>query len=104
MEMLYKESIVAGENEIAVMTIENHIDEFYNGVYYQAEDWNGNSHFAKEDRSAHLYFYEWVHPDGFWQLDFNEQDSSGEIADLYHGGYTYAEPYIEELEGVVEWT
>jgi len=91
-----------GENEIAVMIVADHEDDFYNGVYYQAEDWNANAHFATEDRRAHLFFIEWAGY-GFWQLDNREQDSTGEIEDLYAGGYTYAEPHIEELEGTVEW-
>ena len=51
--------------------IEGHEDYYYNGVYERAEDdWNGYPHFAKADRSAHLYYYDLG--SGFWQLDYRE--------------------------------
>ena len=34
-----------------------HEDDFYNGVYCRAEDWNNAPHFEKEDGSAHLYLF-----------------------------------------------
>ena len=89
-----------GANEIAVVSLEGHIDDYYNGVYYQAEDWNGHPHFATGDRGAHLFYLEWAN-EGFWQIDYREQDGT---EDLYDGGFTYAEPHIEALEGDVEWT
>ena len=36
------------------MISEHYIDNF-NGIYYKAENWNENAHFAKVDRTAHLY-------------------------------------------------
>lgn len=78
------ESEGPAENEIAVMVLTGHINEYYNGVYFQAEDWQGNPHYATEDRSAHLFYSEWG-SDGFWQLDYREQDGS---EDFYDGGFT----------------
>ena len=49
---------------IEYIIIGGHEDSYYNGVYLRAEDWNGYAHFAKGDRSAHLYYYDTG--SGFW--------------------------------------
>ena len=100
-EIVYvHESEGPGDDEISVMVLTGHIDDYYNGAYFQAEDWNGHPHYATEDRRAHLFYLEWA-DDGFWQLDWREQDGT---EDLYDGGYTYAEPHVEEIAGDLEWT
>ena len=38
------------------MVISGHLSDIYNGIYQKAESWNGYAHFAKEDRTAHLYY------------------------------------------------
>jgi len=48
--------------------ISGHPDDLYNGVYYRMEDWDGYAHFAKEDRTAHLFYYN----NGYWYLDDRE--------------------------------
>ena len=88
------------EGQIAVMVISAHPDDYYNGEYFKAEDWNGHPHYATGDRRAHLFYLEFG-GDGFWQIDWREQDGT---EDLYDGGFTYAEPHIEELAGEVYWT
>ena len=72
--------------------VTNHDDDFWNGLYIRAEDWNGNPHFAKEDRSAHLF-----HLNGYWQMDHREQDGT---RDYYDGGYMQAgDEYETDLIG-----
>jgi len=75
--------------------ISNHASEQYNGIYYRVEDWNGFPHFAKEDRSAHLFHLE--SGGGYWQLDYREQDGT---RDYYDGGYNSGgEDYMTDLIG-----
>lgn len=75
--------------------VTGHFDSFYEGDYWKAEDWNGFPHYAKGDRSAHLFYYEFG-GDGYWQIDWREQDGT---EDLYDGGYALAEPHIEDIIG-----
>lgn len=54
----------------AYVDISGHADDWYNGRYWQAEDWAGYAHFIKEDGSAHLYHLDSGY--GYWQLDYRE--------------------------------
>ena len=55
------------------VTISGHDISLYNGVYYKAEDWGGNSHYTKLDRTAHLFYLTYIDSnDGFWELDDRE--------------------------------
>ena len=49
---------------LETVTVSNHGDDFYNGVYYKVEDWGGYPHWAKEDRSAHLFYL--ASGSGYW--------------------------------------
>jgi len=50
------------------MDISGHSSVIYNGVYYKMESWDGYAHFAKDDRTAHLYYYNGE----YWNLDDRE--------------------------------
>ena len=101
LELVYvQETEGPGADQIAVMVISGHPDDYYNGDYFKADDWNGHPHYATGDRRAHLFYLEFG-GDGFWQIDWREQDGT---EDLYDGGFTYAEPHVEELAGDVYWT
>jgi len=63
--------------------IANHSVEEWNGRYYVVEDWSESPHFAKGDRSAHLFHL--GGGSGYWQLDYREQDGT---RDYYDGGWT----------------
>ena len=80
--------------------VSGHVDDYYNGIYYRLEDWNGHAHFALADRSAHLF-----HLDsgaGYWQLDWREQDGT---QDLYDGGYgSGGDDHLAELVGTRSWS
>jgi len=80
------------------LTITGHSDDTFNGIYYQAEDWNSLPHYTKSDRSAHWYYYiNGEMDDGyvnFWQLDSREQDGTN---DWYDGGY-YGIQYPWDLD------
>jgi len=51
----------------------------YNGVYYKAEDWGGYDHYAKADRTAHLYHW----GSNWWHLDDRENSMTNM---WYRGG------------------
>lgn len=87
------------EEYVWYVIVDGHADSYYNGVYLRAEDWNGFAHFAKADRSAHLYYLD--SGSGYWQLDYREQDGT---ADYYDGGYSSAGPQLSYISGSVEWS
>ena len=69
--------------------ISEHPADYFNGIYYRAEDWNGYPHFAKEDRSAHLYNQDdWYLFDNRENND-NEDDDDYDFGDWYNGGKRY---------------
>ena len=50
-----QEEVLCDEiSDYEVLYVANHAS-FYNGNYIREEEWNGYAHFAKADRSAHLY-------------------------------------------------
>ena len=82
------------------VTITDHADDYYNGVYWQTEDWGGFPHFTKEDGTAHLYHFDSGY--GYWQLDYRTQDGSN---DWYDGGYASGDwDYTESLNGGIRWS
>lgn len=67
-----------------------HTNPFYNGDYYEAEDWNGYSHWESAE-GAHLYYLD----TGYWQFDNRVQDGT---QDYYDGGYLkLSNPYDFEF-------
>lgn len=38
------------------ITIAEHSEAVYNGIFYRSDDWAGQAHYAKRDYSAHLYY------------------------------------------------
>lgn len=58
-------------DSVAVLYLGGHTDDYYNGAYFLAEDWNGHPHYATEDRRAHLFYLEFG-GEGFWQIDWRE--------------------------------
>ena len=88
------------EDYVWYVIVSGHADDYYNGAYLRAEDdWGGNAHFAKADRSAHLYYLD--SGSGYWQLDYREQDGT---SDYYDGGYSSAGPQLTHLNGTVDWS
>lgn len=87
------------EDYVYYIYVSGHADDYYNGAYLRDEDWSGFAHFAKADRSAHLYYLD--SGSGYWQLDYREQDGT---ADYYDGGYSSAQPHLDHLSGDVEWS
>ena len=84
--------LIEGTETIEVSNHDGGTQVDYNGLYIRAEDWGGFPHFAKEDRSAHLF-----HLSGFWQMDYREQDGT---RDYYDGGYMRAgDEYETDLIG-----
>ena len=77
------EEILFEEQYVWYIIISGHEVSSYNGVYLRFEDWNGFAHFAKADRSAHLY-YKNDSGRGYWRLDNRDQDGSEE--EFYNGG------------------
>ena len=65
------ESSGANADQLAVLYLNGHTDDYYNGDYYKAEEWNGYPHYATADRRAHLFFLEFG-GEGFWQIDWRE--------------------------------
>ena len=43
----------------------------WEGIYYKAEDWGENQHWAKDDRSAHIFLYV---GDGFYFWDVDDRE------------------------------
>jgi len=87
------------------MTLTGHVDEYYNGVYWQTDDWGGYPHFVKESGDAHLFHLD--SGSGYWQLDFRNQEATGwgELLDYYDGGYTSGGWNAREvLDGDVAWS
>ena len=39
------------------MKVSEHSNDFFNGLYHQAEDWDGQPHWINHNRTAHIYFY-----------------------------------------------
>ena len=69
-------------------------------MYYRMEDWNGQPHFANEDRSRHLFHLD--SSAGYWQLDNREQDGT---LDYYDGGYgSGGDDYFADLLGTRSWS
>ena len=56
------------------------------GVYDKAEDWGGNPHWAKKDRSAHIFLYI-QDDDHFWLIDDREQNTNDKTQNWYSGGW-----------------
>ena len=71
------------QNGIYVKFIKLHPD--YEGVYYLAEPWGGNPHFAKADRSQHIYYY-WKNTNGWGWWTFDDRDQKNNTDDI-NGGY-----------------
>ena len=71
------------------MTVVGHPSDEYNGLYQQADDWNGQPHFINE-RSKHLYYYAQNEGGEFgWSFDGRNQ-SKYEMPgakDWYQGGW-----------------
>jgi len=78
-------------------SVSGHSTAVYNGDYYRHGYWNGKPHWAKEDNSAHLYYFSWVgeNREGYWQLDTTNQwyEFIPGGVDLYEGGYWFSDSY-----------
>jgi hypothetical protein len=67
--------------------VDHPTDDWYDGYYYEAEQWDGQPHYT-DGMGAHLY---WLDGEdyGYWQFDFNDQTGAYPVEDLFDGGYMY---------------
>ena len=61
------------ENYEDSVIVSNHYkNELYNGYYELAEAWGGYPHWAKENRTAHIYYYPHDNGKAYWLFDDRE--------------------------------
>ena len=85
---------ITNYEEAVIVT--GHEDYIYNGVYHLAETWGGYPHWAKEDRSAHIYYYYYeddTHQGTYWNIDRRDQKVFPKIYNFDKGGYFSSSDY-----------
>jgi len=49
--------VIEDDDESLSLDVSGHPNSFYDGLYYQADEWNGYPHFTT-DTGAHFYYHD----------------------------------------------